>query len=103
MNDKKISSRKNVIQNAKDVSVKAGLSLYIYENEKLSDFNDNFYNNVYKYGKFIIDNSSDIELKNMLKSKILNQNKSNERTLADLKKLQKYYKEQKTIELDLNT
>lgn len=100
--NKKFESRKNVIETSANVSVKAGLSLYIYENEKLEDFNDNFYNNVYNYGKFIIDNSSDLELKNILKSKIFNQNEYKSKTLNDLKKLQEYYKEQKTIELDLN-
>lgn len=100
--NKKLASRKDVIEQSNNDSVKAGLSLYMYENEKLSDLNDNFYNNIYNYGKFIIDNSSDMELKNILKSKIFNQNQNSKKTLEDLKKLQQYYKEQKTIELDLN-
>ena len=43
------------IENSKDSSVKAGLSLYVYENEKSEEFIENFYNNIYGYRKFIID------------------------------------------------
>lgn len=102
LNTRDFNRRRKVIENSNNLSVKAGLSVYLYENEKSNEFTDNFYNNIFGYGKFIIDNSSDLELKNILKSKILSQNRFNEKALSDLKKLQQYYKEQKAIELDLN-
>ena len=101
LKNKNIEKRKKVIQNSNNSIVKAGLSLYLYENDKTIEFVENFYNNIFGYGKFIIDNSSEIELKNILQSKIFKLNEFSKQALFDLKKLQKYYQEQKLIELEL--
>ena len=101
LKNKNIEKRKKVILNSNNSIVKAGLSLYLYENDKTLDFVENFYNNIFGYGKFIIDNSSEFELKNILQSKIFKLNEFSKQALLDLKKLKEYYQDQKLIELEL--
>ena len=101
LQNKSFQKRKNLVDNISDVSVKAGLSLYLYENEASEDLANNFYNNIFKYGKFVIDYSRDKELRNILNSSIFKSIQYHKVALGELKKLQEYYKKQKSIELDL--
>lgn len=101
LNNKNKKARNQIIENAIDTNVQTGLALYLLENEKLDFFTDKIINNLFNYGKFIIDNSGNNELRNLLKSNILSNPEYNTMLLEDLKRLQEYYTKQKTIELDL--
>lgn len=101
LNSKNQKARNQIIETAIDSNVQTGLALYLLENKESDCFTDKIVNNLYNYGKFIIDNSGNNELKNLLKSNILSNPEYNTLLIDDLKKLQKYYTKQKTIELDL--
>lgn len=101
LNNKNQKTRSQIIEETLDSNVQTGLALYLLENEKTEFFADKIVNNLYNYGKFIIDNSGNNELKNLLKSNILSNPQYNSLLLEDLKRLQEYYIKQKTIELDI--
>lgn len=101
LNNKTQKVRNEIIENAIDSNVQTGLALYLLENKESDFFTDKIVNNLYSYGKFIIDNSGNNELKNLLKSNILLDPEYSTILLNDLKRLQQYYTKQKTIELDL--
>lgn len=101
LNTKSEKIRSEIIKRSNDINVKSGLALYLFENEKLDTFADVIIHNLFDYGRFIIDNSGDKELKSLLTSNVLNKFNTNDYLLTELKRLQAYYTKQKTIELDL--
>lgn len=103
LNSKSEKTRTEIIKKSNDINVKSGLALYLFENQKLDIFADDIIHNLFGYGRFIIDNSGDNELKNLLKSSILNNYNEKDYLLSELKRLQAYYTKQKTIEFDLYT
>lgn len=101
LNNKNQSYRLKIIELTNNQAIKAGLSLYLFENQKLDNLSENITPFLYEYGKFVINNSDDSHLKNVLKTNFIQNFQYDSEMIVGLKNLKEYYTKQKTIELKM--